>query len=65
MLCQIQALSFDLNKDEEEDSDNDDNDGAQSSEEKEEKPDTEMLEAKWRDKEEPVSLIINHSISTF
>ncbi|XP_026333605.1 protein FAM50 homolog [Hyposmocoma kahamanoa] len=48
---QIQALSFDLNKDEEEDSDSDDNDGAQSSEEK---PDIEMLEAKWRDKEEPV-----------
>lgn len=52
LFCQIQALSFDLNKDEE-DNEVDENDDEESSEEK---PDTEMLETKWREKEEPVSI---------
>lgn len=55
MFCQIQALSFDLNKDEEEDNEVDENDDEESTEEK---SDIESLETKWRDKEEPVSILI-------
>lgn len=44
-----------MNKDEEEDSESEENDDEESSEEK---PDIEILETKWRDKEEPVSIFL-------